>query len=579
MKSKGNIQVVLEGRGPLTLRPNDYRRTGGEGSIYEASKTAIKIFIDKRKVIWNNIAAKLDFFRKNPNRYIVSPQGFVKTPKGETIGYYMEYIDGEPITRLFTNDFRRRTNFNDRNASLLVERMREIVMFAHDHNALLIDANELSYIVIMNQSKEPEPRIIDVDCWVIDNYWPPVLPIMLSIRDWHTKGWNKGTDWFAWAVVTFQVYIGIHPYKGTLNGFRRKDLEGRMKANASVFSPGVRLNRAVRDFSLIPGPLLDWYVATFQNGKREAPPSPFETGIAVTRVSRLMYAVTTSSGVLIFNKLFSKVDDQAIRIFPCGIVLLNSGKLINLSTKREIGVSQSRDCEIIRVENGWLKAFIDNGKINLSHINETSLNEKWLKLDLKGQKLVRYENRMFVATDQGLTEVVLKILGKPILSVGQTWGVMVNSTRWFEGVGIQDTMGATYVIAPFGDDSCAQIRIRELDNLQPVMAKAGNRFITVIGLDQAGIYQKIELTMDQGYSNYKIWQGITDNPDLNIAILPKGVCATIVKDGELDIFVPTTGLLNRVQDKQISTEMILANWNDKVVYIQDGDVWSMQMRR
>jgi len=30
--SRGNIQVVLEGRGPVTLRPSDHVATGAKGS-------------------------------------------------------------------------------------------------------------------------------------------------------------------------------------------------------------------------------------------------------------------------------------------------------------------------------------------------------------------------------------------------------------------------------------------------------------------------------------------------------------------------------------------------------------------
>ncbi|MBU4331921.1 hypothetical protein KKD19_00645 [Patescibacteria group bacterium] len=492
----------------------------------------------------------------------------------------MKFVNGEPIARVFTNDFRKRTGFSNDKASLLIDRMRDIVMYAHERDALLIDANELGYFVVNNNSQEPEPRIIDVDCWVIDDKWPPSCPIMPSIRDWHVrqgKQWNEGTDWFAWGVVTFQVYTGIHPYKGTLIGYKRNELERRMRDNASVFTNNVRLNKAVRDFSCIPGHLLDWYVATFQSGERTIPPSPFETGVATTQVARVLHAITTATGILVFDKLLGKIGVQVIRFFPCGVALLESGKLIDVSKSRQIGIAQSRDCEIVKVQNGWLKTDLEDGNIRFFHINEVSLDEKEMTLNLNGHQLLRYGNRLFVVTDRGLTEMTLKVLGKPILSVGQTWGVMINSTRWFDGVGIQDTMGATYVIAPFSDNSCAQIRVRELDGLKPIMAKAGNRFITVIALDGNGVYQKIELTMDRGYSSYKVWQEATDSPDLNIAILPKGVCATIVNDGELDIFVPTSGTFNKIQDKYVLTDMALANWENKVVYIQNGELWSVRM--
>jgi hypothetical protein len=147
-----------------------------------------------------------------------------------------------------------------------------------------------------------------------------------------------------------------------------------------------------------------------------------------------------------------------------------------------------------------------------------------------------------------------------------------------DGVGVQDAMGATYAIVPFGDNSCVQIRVEELDGLKPVMAKAGNRFVVVIGLDKDGTYQKVELTMGRDYGTYKVWKAEVDGPDLNIAMLPKGACATIVDDGELDIFVPTAGKLNNVKDKFICADMMLGNWGNKVIYIHKGAVWSVSMK-
>jgi len=577
--TKGNIKVVLEGRGPLTLRQNDHVATGGEGAIFRASNTALKIYLKPEKVVWNDVSGKITFFKANKHNFIVAPQGAVLDLGGKIIGYYMEFVDnGEPIARVFTNAFRNRSNFNNKNASILIEKMRQIVEFAHSNNALLIDANELGYFVIFNFPKEPEPRIIDVDSWVLENRFPPQVAIMPSIRDWHTNGWNQGTDWFAWGVVTFQVYIGIHPYKGTLDGYKSGDLEQRMKDNTSVFSPGIRLNQAVRDFSEIPGPLFDWYMATFQQGDRTIPPSPFDTGIARAQAGQILRAVTTATGMLVFEKIHDSVNDQVIRIFPCGVALLKSGKLIDLATKKQIACDASLECEVIQVQGGWLVASMNGNNVNYSYINKANFKQESLNFALTGYKLVRYENRLFLVTDRGLTEIILRVLNKPILSIGKTWGVMINSTQWFDGVGIQDAMGAMFVIVPFDDSACAQIRVKELDGLKPVVAKAGNRFVTIIGLDRSGNYQKVELTFDASYQNCKAWTGATDNPDLNIAILPKMVCVTIVQDREMVIFVPTSGVINKISDKQVSTNMILFNWEDKVVYIQDGNVWSVRMK-
>ena len=64
---------------------------------------------------------------------------------------------------------------------------------------------------------------------------------MMSIRDPLTpkNGFNKLTDWYSYAIVTFQMYIGIHPFKGIHPDYKPKDLELRMKDGASVFDKKV----------------------------------------------------------------------------------------------------------------------------------------------------------------------------------------------------------------------------------------------------------------------------------------------------------------------------------------------------
>ena len=280
--------------------------------------------------------------------------------------------------------------------------------------------------------------------------------------------------------------------------------------------------------------------------------------------------------MLKYEKLFAEIGDPAIRVFPCGVVLLESGKLYDLNGKRYVGAAKSLQCEIVDIKGYWVLADWDSGAMHFSCIEQQNLKQQEFTLPLQGQKLIRYENRLFVVIDDGLTELELTVIGRPILSVGKTWGVLTNSTRWFDGVGIQDAMGSTFVVAPFSSDSCTQTRVKELDGIKPVAAKAGNRFISIIGLDKNGQYKKIELAFDKDYTGYKVWQGGADGPELNMAIKPSGSVATIVEDTRIVIFVPG-GKVTKVEDKDLTTQMALFTWGDKVVYILNGSVWSVGM--
>jgi hypothetical protein len=234
---------------------------------------------------------------------------------------------------------------------------------------------------------------------------------------------------------------------------------------------------------------------------------------------------------------------------------------------------------VIRVSGGWIKAEKIGTNFEYSYIDGTNFIEESVELNLIGHRLVRYEDRLFLVTDLGLVEIKYHNFGKPILSAGHTWGVMTNSTRWYEGVGIMDAMGAMFLIAPFGEEACGHIRIPELDGLKPVAAKSGNRFVAIVAVDRKGNYQKLELAFDADYKTYKVWQGGASSSELNIAILPKQVCATIVEDGRLVIFVPGNGNVTKVEDKAITTEMILSNLDNNVVYVLGGNLWKVSMNK
>ena len=109
---KGNTQVILEGKGPLTLRQNDYLATGGEGTVYKVNGMVIKIYTDPNKIVRDNIPGKIKKLSVFVHPYISVPQGLVFS-SNKPVGFYMPFAEGEPLSRVFTNDFRTRESFAD----------------------------------------------------------------------------------------------------------------------------------------------------------------------------------------------------------------------------------------------------------------------------------------------------------------------------------------------------------------------------------------------------------------------------------------------------------------------------------
>lgn len=571
-----NIQVTLVGKGKATLSQTNYVTSGGEGAIYRINEHIVKIFTDPDKMVRDRMTDKIELLSRIKHPFIIAPIGLVIDRQTHALGYYMEFADAcEPFSRVFTTAFRQRASFTDDDATMLVHNMREIPRIAHTHGCIMVDPNELNYL--MRRLQEAEPRVVDVDSWQIGSRWPGTV-IMPSIRDYHTPGFTEASDWFSWAVVSFQVFTGIHPYKGTLAGYKHNEMERRMRDNASVFAPGVSLNAAVRDFGCIPARLLHWYEGVFQHGERSEPPSPRD-GLPVGTAARVVRQTISTSGTLIFEQIFATKSDPAIRVYPCGIVMLSTGQIIDLGSKRSLGTilrSDGKlvapDAEIIRTNSGWLVAE-DNAFFHVTLAGATPLS-----LGTRISKLVRSGNRLFGVTSRGLSEIKLVEMGRPLLTISQTWGTLPEATEWFNGLGIQNALGAKYLVLPYEDDKVGFVRARELDDVNVVTAKAGHRFVSAIALNRLGDYKKLEFTFDRNHQSYTCWIGDADTPELNLAILPNGVSATIVQDGELVIFVPPSGAVRKIADKTIATDMQLFTWGDKVVYIQNGNVWWVRVK-
>ena len=566
-------KVLLEGRGEVALRENDHLATGGEGSVFRLGDLVVKIYADTGRMKAEGLTEKVRLLARVKHPYIVAPHGVVSTPSGEPVGLYYPFAQGEPLPRLFTNDYRAQVGFTDAHATTLVERMREAQQFVHGANAVVVDGNELNYLAHLQKQKSPEPRMIDVDSWAIGRWGAKV--IMPSIRDWHTKGFTPLSDWFSWGIVTFQLFTGIHPYKGRLQGFEFGDLEGRMKANASVFSPKIALARAVRDFGCIPPALREWYRAEFHDGARSVPPDQFHAA-GIAHAARTVRAVAVPhSGVLVYEKLFAHTDAIA-RVFPCGVVATAKGDLVEIASGRSLGQADPTSVEVTRVEYGFLVADWHQGP-RLAFVDATSYQRSDLSFQVTASRFMRHENRLFVVTDRGLTEVVVKHFGKVVAGLGNTWGALPYGTRWYDGVGVQDTLGAFYLVLPAGDMGCVHVRTPELDGLTPLAAKAGERFVAVVALDHMGVYHKFEFAFDKTYTNYSLWRGETDVAELNMSVMPRGVCATITEDGEMVVFEPSTGVVKKVKDPHITTDMRLYRIDDRVVFARGAEVWSVRM--
>jgi serine/threonine protein kinase len=232
---------------------------------------------------------------------------------------------------------------------------------------------------------------IDVDSYQTKSY--PAQAIMDSIRDRHAKQFDINTDWFSFGILTFQMFMGIHPYKGKHDTY--KTLDERMINNVSVLNKKVSIPSIIEDpKQIIPSNYLDWYSSVFEKGNRI--PFPLDT-IAVVQIrTRKQVAISMQFDI----KEIFEVDGDIIDYIPINdqhIMLTNKGMYVaingvtnksyysDVATYAKIGITQKYSKIII--------AIIKQGQLILwDVIGYSDLNS----MNLKASDLFSYNNRLYV---------------------------------------------------------------------------------------------------------------------------------------------------------------------------------------
>lgn len=580
-------KVYIPGKGELTLSDADHVATGGEGSVYIKKGLAIKLFLDPAKARSGGMEEKIQLLSAIQHPFIVAPQTPVYDAQQQMIGYVMPVAAGLPLMKTFANSWRDQNNFGQPESVKLVENMREAVTFAHGLNALMVDGNEFNYL-----ADGVKPQLIDVDSWQVGRFKATAL--MPSIRDYHSAEFTPGSDWFAWAIVSFQVFSGIHPYKGTHPDFKKGDLEARMRANASVFDSRVRLNSAVRDFAAIPQALRRWYEDVFQQGDRSAPPSAFLSQ-AAPALTRKLRVVTTGSGQVRHDRVLG-LSGEVRHVSGNGVAFYVEGgqwKAFDLQRKQPLSTLSSPQIEalfankaaLVRHQSQFVYIEAQNnelrGLVMAADADPQPRETATGRLACVADKLVVMGNRVFALNAQnenGMTELsVDSIGGRVLLSVKTAWPVLVQSTRFFDGFGVLDALGKPFVVVP-QDAALVILRAPALTDYRVVSGfSRGAQCVMLHALSRNdGKLYRLQLRAGPGQFEL-VDRSVVDEPELNATVNAKGILVSIPDDGELTVLNTMGSGAKQVQDASISKEMTLFSLPDGIYYYRGMDVYRLSL--
>lgn len=295
---------------------------------------------------------------------------------------------------------------------------------------------------------------------------------------------------------------------------------------------------------------------------------------------QLLEKQTKSSkiGKLLYTKLLESPGKKIINVFPSGVVLHSDGSLKVLHQKQSLGSTTYHDVEVVEIDNGYVvvgKTASGNG---CTFIDKKSLVQEEVAFPFEVEKFIRFENRLFGVTAQGLAEFSFHKFARVVASVKTMWNALPQVTTWLSGFGLQNTLGTTYVIFPQGESACSYVHVKELDGFTVLSGVRGSRNFSVTGLTRSGQSKRYDFYFDATYQNYSVVISDVDTFDLVEVSLPKGLCLSIVDDGKLNVASLSNGSVLVIDDNDIRTDAKLYHKGDTVLYVRKESLWSISMK-
>jgi len=574
------LKIYIKGGGEVSLTNKDFVAAGGQGQIYAKGSVAYKIYLDKSGML---PLGKIQELSELTEPCYIKPEQVICNKKGEPLGYTMRFIpNGSPLCQLFTPSFRDREGVTPDQIQGLVQKMQEGVSFAHTKKILLVDLNEFNFLV---GSSFKEIFFIDADSYQTPHY--PATALMESVKDWHSPKFCELSDWFSFGVLAFQMFVGVHPYRGRYKGSTdayKKKLPGddpmdafsvtrrRMQSHISVFNDQVGVPKSAYPFDVIPASYREWFKSIFEDGKRLPPPG----NVGIVMVYAPVTRTITGTKQLEIKELASfegKITgvwcnlDVVVVVTTQG-VWVNNQKLSS-DQPTTIGFSTRRN-HVIAVTKG------DTPTFN----NLTSRCE--VPFSLHATHVMSYDGRTYIKSHQQILEVVISDIGIQTIASNQVVAhVLEHATRMYPGCVVQELLGSTFVSMFPRSGSSYQIHVKELDTYRIVGAKYDQGVLVVIG-ETKGQYDRFVFRFSPSHTAYDVRkvEGIPPNSGINFVTLDSGVCLYLNEEEKLELFKADkdSPQVNILEDSILGGDMILTKQGGRVMFYRGNKLYSIKMR-
>jgi hypothetical protein len=564
------MKLSLDNGTQVNLTKRNFLASGGEGDIYVKGQVAYKIYHDPKNMLPLGKIKELGDIKDNN---IIRPQNICISSKNIPVGYTMRYVsDTYPLVQCFTKAFRERNGLSHDKIRELVKKLRERVLSVHKANILIVDLNEMNFLVA---NKFNEIFGIDTDSYQTKSY--PATAIMESIRDRHNKNFSKNTDWFSFAIISFIMFTGIHPFKGKHPSI--KTMDDRMKSNISVLDKNVRVPKVCYDFSLIPKSYFDWYSEVFQNGIRSEPPETFDAIKSIAQFS--VRKIVGSNNFIIEEIIEVKGDIVNVHSHGTNRILTTSHFFhkggANFKVSHPV-VSFKDD-----IDGSPILAKTKNNKLSLFDANSQSpISVNMAAEDVMVAHHPAGSCRLYVKSGESILK--LEFVGKKKAVTFQSVANILNkATRMFDGVFVQELLGATYL--SFFPDPIKHIQFHMdmLDGYRIVDGKYDNGCMMILAMNlKTGKYDRFVYRFSKDFKSYDLRK--VENVSLtaiNFVTLDTGVVICLNEEESLEAFSnqKNSGGVKIIDDPILGGDMRLHRLGGRAYFSRGNKLFSISMNK
>lgn len=541
-----------------------YVGAGGQAEVYQSNGIAYKLYHDSKNSM---PTAKMQELMQILAPNVIKPLEILYSVDGKPVGYTMKYLAGmQPVCKFFTKSFKLDNNLTPDLIAELVKQLQLTVDAVHKSGCLIVDLNELNVLI---GDDFVSPHLIDTDSFQTPSF--RATAIMDSVRDRVTRQghFSEATDWFSFAVMATQLYLNIHPYKGSHPKYLPGELNKRMDDNVSIFHKGVKLPIVCNPFSVIPSRHLNWLKDVFLNNDRSLP--PLADGCPISLHENVVLIGGTNRFEV--KELFTLDSDILFRMEQFGVDYFVTRK--SVYRQQDViwsGVSNYKKVMLCTADSGDLIITGYDGKLTLSFLSDTGM-----ELSRTSCSGAFYRNNAIYTANRGhLYEHTFTRIGSKLLpQVKSVAQVSEFNTKLYPGVVVQDLLGKTWLTLPYALGRCHSYNIPELNGFRVIEAKC-ERNVCVVIMERNGIYSRAFLEFTQDYASYTYREDKDVSYDgINATVLENGMCILLGSD---EIQLTRKGTTHKISDPPIGPNMRLFNKGVSVFFLNGTSVYSLKMK-